>query len=236
LTSQVFIQFPFYGARLLAGADGMPPGYYLLVQLARKLPGDSRVTIRLPSILGYILSLLSVYWFARKRLPVFAGLICALLLALSPFRDLAMEARSYTLLVGFLAISAVVWQRIDDKRFMQVLFALFLTLAFSTHYLAVVAISCFGAAELRDRLVEVVDPTIATPIVGSDTVDKTNRVLAEFVPMRVEDLAPFQAVHQKFILRSDDSYDWFTKYLAEMKYHLILLSEESGSSVYIVER
>jgi uncharacterized membrane protein len=125
---------------LQAGVDGMPPGYYVLVQLARLLPGDPHVTLRLPSLLGYILSLLGVYWFARKRLPVSAGLTAVLLITLSPFRESALDARSYSLLVGFLAISAVLWQRINEKRFMTPLLALFLTLAVSSHHLAVVAI------------------------------------------------------------------------------------------------
>ena len=133
---------------LQAGVDGMPPGYYVLVQLARILPGDPHVTLRLPSILGYILSLLGVYWFARKRLPVSAGLTTVVLITLSPFRGFALEARSYALLVGFLAISAVLWQRIDEKRFMTPLLALFLTLAIASHHLAVVVISSFGIAEL----------------------------------------------------------------------------------------
>ena len=97
---------------------------------------------------GYILSLLGVYWFARKRLPVSAGLAAVLLITLSPFRGYALEARSYSLLVGLLAMSAVLWQRIDENRFMTPLLALFLTLAVSSHHLAVVALSSFGIAEL----------------------------------------------------------------------------------------
>ena len=64
---------------LQAGVDGMPLGYYVFVQLARILPGDPHVTLRLPSILGYLLTLLGVYWFARKRLPAFAGLAAVFL-------------------------------------------------------------------------------------------------------------------------------------------------------------
>ena len=442
---------------LQAGVDGMPPGYYVLVQLARLLPGDPHVTLRLPSILGYILSLLGVYWFARKRLPVSAGLTAVFLITLSPFRGYAVEARSYALLVGFLAISAVLWQRINEKRFMTPLLALFLTLAVSSHHLAVVAISSFGIAELVwtllshrirwgvwaacllatcpfvmslpsllhyraifgknfwarpglsmamstyedylgiasiwafvlilcfgllvgdsllrmmrqlreetcerefdppeiilvsnfliypvllvvltklldsgytprygwpailglvlgsvylvrtiwlksssfyllvalliafavrggmdfqtlykegltradkrwttlaelsrsetsipvvigsthayleatkyappelcDRLVRVVDADIATRLVGSDTAEKIDRLLAQFIPLRVEDLALFQAAHQKFILYSGGSWDWFTRYLVERGYHLRLLSQDGRNSLYIV--
>jgi 4-amino-4-deoxy-L-arabinose transferase-like glycosyltransferase len=129
-------------------ADGMPPGYYVFVRLARMVPGAPEFTLRLPSILGYILSLLGVYWFARKKLPVSAGLAAVLLITLSPFRCYALEARSYALLTGCLAIAAALWQRIGERRFMTPLFALFLALAVSCHYYAVVTVSLFGIAEL----------------------------------------------------------------------------------------
>jgi hypothetical protein len=150
LTFHVSSLQPFsrFWRALKAGVDGMPLGYYLLVRAARMLPGDAHVTLRLPSILGYLITLLGVYWFARKRLPAFAGLAAVFLITLSPYRWYALEARSYSLLVGFLAISAVLWQRIGERRFMTPLFALFLTLAISCHHLAVVAISAFGVAEL----------------------------------------------------------------------------------------
>lgn len=451
--------FSLLWSALQTGVDGMPPGYYALVQLARVIPGDPRVTLRLPSILGYILSLLGVYWFARKRLPASAGLAAVILMTLSPFREYALEARSYSLLVGFLAISAVLWQRIGEKRFMTPLLAVFLTLAVSSHHLAVVAVLLFGIAELtwtvlsrqirwgvwavcllatcpfflslplllqfreifgkhfwsrpswgttvstygvylgldprptvvlialfgivvgdsllrmlrkpraespersfgppeiiliggllsypallvvltkllqsgytprygwpailglvlasvylfrnvwstsssahllgalliafaaqtvydfrppaqagstrvherwtrlaelsrdepgipvvignggtfldavtyappelRNRLVQVVDADIAARLTGSDSVDQTNRLLARFIPVRVEGLAAFQAAQQRFLLCSGGQFDWFTQYLLERKYRLRLLARDAGSSIYIAER
>jgi 4-amino-4-deoxy-L-arabinose transferase-like glycosyltransferase len=133
---------------LKAGADAQPLGYYLIARAANMLPGNPLVTLRLPSILGYVMTLLGVYWFVRKRLPAIAGLAAALLIALSPLRAFALDARPYALLVGFFAISAVLWQRIGEKRFMTPLFALFLTLAVSCHAYAVVATSFFAIAEL----------------------------------------------------------------------------------------
>jgi hypothetical protein len=450
--------FSLFWRALKAGVDGMPLGYYLLVRVARMLPGDPLITLRLPSVLGYLLTLLGVYWFARKRLPAFAGLAAVLLITLSPFRAYAVEARSYTLLVGFLAISAVFWQRIGEKQCMTPLFALFLTLAVSCHHLAVAAISAFGAAELtltflsrrirwgvwaalllatfpffmnlpillryreifgenfwsrpgwtmiistydaylglgsnlalvliaffgivlsdsllrmcriargrsadehdlgpseiilvggflyfpallvvltkllhsgyaprygwpailglalglvyllravwlkpvstyllaalliafvfqrgtearnlyntsrvnepwsslaelsraepsipivfgdpvpylqaveylprelRDRLVEVLDADIAVRLIGSDTADKTTRLLAKFFPLHVEDLASFQPAYGKFILISGGPNDWFTEYLIQRKYHMMLYSKRGDDSLYIVER
>ena len=96
--------FSRFWQALVSGADGMPVGYYLIVRLVTPFSGDPHVLLRLPSILGYILTLLGVYWFARKRLPVTASMTAVLLVILSPFRGYAIEARSYSLLVGFLAI------------------------------------------------------------------------------------------------------------------------------------
>lgn len=126
----------------------MTPAFYGIVRLGSMLPGGVHLTLRLPSILGYLLSLLGVYWFVRKRLPVSAGLTAVVLMTISPYRWYATEARCYAVMVGFFAIAAVLWQRIDEKRFMTPLFAVFLALAVSCHPLAVVAISSFGFAEL----------------------------------------------------------------------------------------
>src|SRR5580658_4361437 len=133
---------------LLAGADGMPPGYYVIIRLMRLIPGDPHVILRLPSIIGYILTLLGVYWFVTKRLPAPAGLAAVILMTLSHFREYAVEARSYALMVGFLMIAAVCWQRIGERWFMTPLFAISLTLAAACHHLAVVAIAIFAASEL----------------------------------------------------------------------------------------
>ncbi len=452
--------FSLFWSALKAGVDAMPLAYYSFVRLARMLPGDPHVLVRLPSIFGYLLTLLGVYLFTRKKLPAPAGLAAALLVALSPFREYALEARSYALLVGFLAIASVFWQRIGEKRFMTPLFALFLILAVSCHYLSVVVISAFGVAELtfallsrrirwgvwtacllatlpfftclpillhiqsnfgkhfwshiswreivwtygfylgldpelhstltlalitffgmvvgasllrryrtageespvhnfspaeimlaagflyypallvaltkllrsgyvprygwpailgiiwgsvylvrsiwlksasvlllvalllaftfqdarrlalasssrlderwtrladvsrsepgipvvigsatdyleaveylppdlRDRLVEVFDADILTGLIGMDTADKTNRLLAQFVPLHVEDLGAFLTVHPKFILRSGGFGDWVPQYLVESRYSLRLISRGDDNPIYMAER
>jgi hypothetical protein len=138
---------------LESGVDAIPAFYYFMVRLAGVFPGDPHVIIRLPSILGYLLTLMGVYWFLRAKLPVAASVSAVLLITLSPFRFYAMEARSYSLLVGFLVIAAVFWQKIDQKPFMTPLFALFLALCVATHYYAIVALSSFAVAELTWTLV-----------------------------------------------------------------------------------
>lgn len=129
------------------GADGMTVTYYLLIRLARLIPGDPHVILRLPSIAGFLLAMAGVYWFTLRRLPARAALAAALLLALSPFREYALDARCYAMTVGFLAVAAALWQRIDDRRFLTPLFGLFLMLSVSIQTMAVLTIAFFGAAE-----------------------------------------------------------------------------------------
>jgi len=131
-----------------AGVDTMTPAYHVLVRIARQFPGHPQLTLRLPSILGYLLSLTGVYLFVRKKLPPIVALTGVLLMSLTPFREYAIEARSYSLLVGFLAMAAAFWQRIDEKPVMALWFAISLGAAVASHHLAVVAIGPFIVAEL----------------------------------------------------------------------------------------
>jgi hypothetical protein len=94
----------------------------------------------------------------------------------------------------------------------------------------------YAPPELRDRLVQVVDPGKAARLFGSNTSEKQNRILARFLPLRVEDLAPFQAANNRFILYSGGERDWFTQYLAASGYRMRLLSKAGDFSVFIVDR
>jgi hypothetical protein len=94
----------------------------------------------------------------------------------------------------------------------------------------------YSPPSLRARLVQVVDPSVATRLTGVDSLEKSNRLLSEFAPLRVESLASFEAAHKRFILYSGQFTEWLNQYLLEQKYQLRLLSKEDGAAVYIVER
>jgi 4-amino-4-deoxy-L-arabinose transferase-like glycosyltransferase len=135
-------------AALEAGADGMPPVYYALVQIARTLPGPPEILLRLPSILALLAVMLAAFLFLRRSLGPHAGVAGALLISLSPFREYGYEARSYAVLVGMLALAAVAWQRIGERRWMTPLFGLCLALAVACHPTAILLVAVFGLAEL----------------------------------------------------------------------------------------
>jgi hypothetical protein len=133
---------------LSAGVDGMPLFYHWLTGQISLLPLDPHIAFRLLSILGYLMSMIGVYAFVSKRFGPTLGLVAVLLLALSPFESYATEARSYAILVGLLAVAAALWQRIEEDWWFTLPFAVCLVLAVASHHLAIIALGCFGGAEL----------------------------------------------------------------------------------------
>ena len=87
-----------FGARCLC---------YAIVQLARILPGDPEIVLRLPSIFAFLLLILAALLFLRRSLGLRAGVAAALPISLSPFREFGYEARPYGLLAGMVAMAAV---------------------------------------------------------------------------------------------------------------------------------
>ena len=132
---------------LKAGVDGTPPAYYFIVQTVRRLPGDPHLLVRVPSIFGYLLTLFAVFWITRRRRSAAVSLAAVALLSLSPFREYAVEARPYGLIVGLLASAAVLWTEVDHKRYSGILLSVILALAVSCHYFVIVALAIFFVAE-----------------------------------------------------------------------------------------
>jgi hypothetical protein len=135
-----------------AGVDAMPFTYHWLTGQISLLPLDPHISFRLLSIAGYLTGMIGVYAFVGKRFGSTWGLVGALLLALSPFESYAVEARSYALLVGLLAVAAALWQRIEEGWWFTIAFAVCLGLAVASHHFAIFALGCFAAAELSTIL------------------------------------------------------------------------------------
>jgi hypothetical protein len=132
---------------LRGGADPMTPVYMSLSWAAACLPGDPHITVRLLSIVGYLMALGGTYLIVARRFSGVVAMMAVLLVALSPFRSYGMEARPYALLVGVLAVAAASWQRIGERRAAMAVFAVAMPLAASAHYYAALAIGVMGCAE-----------------------------------------------------------------------------------------
>ena len=92
----------------------------------------------------------------------------------------------------------------------------------------------YAPPDLRDRLSGIADPALEVRFDGTDTIDRTNRIVARFAPLRVRDPDAFLAANPKFLLQSGEPADWFTPYLMSQGYHLKPVSP--GFSLYLVER
>ena len=102
----------------LVKIDQHPPLYYALLHLGIKLAGDGPHDVRMLSALIGVLTIPVIFFMGRRLMDVRAGLIAALILALSPFHvRFAQEARMYTLLalnVG-LALLALAYLLTDER-------------------------------------------------------------------------------------------------------------------------
>jgi uncharacterized membrane protein len=92
-------RLPFAEMLLATAADNYPPLYNALVTLSMAVLGETELALRLPSALLGTLNILALYWVGRLAAGRPAGLLAALLLALSPYHVwYSDEARMYALL------------------------------------------------------------------------------------------------------------------------------------------
>jgi mannosyltransferase len=80
-------------------ADNYPPLHNLALFVAIKLFGDSEWSLRLPSVIFGVANIGALYWLGTMTVGRTAGLIGAIMLALSPFHFVySQEARMYSLI------------------------------------------------------------------------------------------------------------------------------------------
>ena len=133
------------------GAEASPPGYQLLLHGLIKAGADSYMLLRLPSILGALISGLCVFALLRKYLDTAIaayGTAFSLLGALSWY---AVEARPYTLVTACFAGAFLLWDGVECERpriWRVVAISLLLMLAICLHFYATLLVPCMAAMEL----------------------------------------------------------------------------------------
>ncbi len=90
--------------------DLNPPLVYWLTRLSMHLFGTGALATRMPEICGFLLFLLGTFRFVRQRMGVLYGFFAAALLLAGKSLPLAVEARPYGLLLGFLTLALCAWQ------------------------------------------------------------------------------------------------------------------------------
>ena len=133
--------------------DLNPPLSYLLTRLSLRVVPAEALACRLPEMLAFLVAMLALFTFVRRRIGTLFGLLAAALLFSSLAGEIAILARPYALLLAFFALALVSWQGAVDLRGRHRAVAL-LTLALSvtamllSHVFALLAWSALAAAEL----------------------------------------------------------------------------------------
>jgi 4-amino-4-deoxy-L-arabinose transferase-like glycosyltransferase len=149
---------------LESGADQAPPLSYLLTRASVGAFGVSRLTIRLPEVVAFLVFCVCAYLFVARRTNCTYGLVAMFLPALTAAYYYASEARAYAFVLAFGALALVCWQLATEgvRRPITVVgLALSLALATSSHYYAVLLLVPLGLGELtRTLAARRIDPPV----------------------------------------------------------------------------
>lgn len=136
---------------LTSGADLNPPLHYLAVRGAFDVFGASELSLRLPSVLGYVIMSLCLYAFAARRVAPACAWAAATFPLLTQAYGYSHEGRPYGLVLGFTGLALLAWQAAAEgpRRVPAlVLMALALAAGVSTHFFAVLIFVPIGMGEL----------------------------------------------------------------------------------------
>jgi len=139
-------QAPTFGKMLewTRTIDLNPPLYYIAARLTFHFMHPGPASVRLPSMIAFAVATSCLYQFVRRRLTPLYGTLAALVLLSSSFNLYSYEARPYAMVLGFMGIVALSWQRaIEAKKPRSWLALLFIVLGgfgmLLSHVLAAVA-------------------------------------------------------------------------------------------------
>jgi len=131
---------------LSQAADTSGPVFYALVRMTAGW-AEPELAYRLVPVLASTITCAALYLFARRDLGATAGLTAVFMMMLSSLHHgFDVEARPYSLMVMFVAIAALAWQRASSWAWAVVL-GLAAALAVGTHYYSIFAGIPFVIAE-----------------------------------------------------------------------------------------
>jgi mannosyltransferase len=129
----------------LSATDNNPPLFYLILHYWMMLAGDSAFAVRLPSAMAGVLAVPVMYRVGTLLFDRRAGLLAALILALSAYHvRYAQEARAYGLMVFLTLLSFYFFARLirgDAHRYASVGYVVCTTLLMYTHFYGVLFVA-----------------------------------------------------------------------------------------------
>ena len=160
---------------LAAGGEQVPFFYYFIVWNCLKVLGTSELTVRLPSFVGFLIGLLSIFFFLRGAVGSSYAAIGAMLPMTTIYSRFLYEGRPYGVILGFAGLALCSWKAANRSRWRRAALA---CLAFSLfvlpgiHYFSVLVIFPLVIGEFcRARTPRSVDVLpiaiiVAAPAVG----------------------------------------------------------------------
>jgi hypothetical protein len=134
---------------LVDGGDIHPPLDYWLRHLSMRMLGGSELAFRAPSIAGFWLGSIAVFWFVARRTSPLYGLIGMLAPLTTVAYEYAFEARAYAFLLAAAGGALVSWQYAAEGRRIALLpLALCLAAAVYLHYFGILLCVPLAAGEL----------------------------------------------------------------------------------------
>ncbi len=152
----ILLKAPFGQMNQMIFDDVHPPLYYWLAKPWAAVFGYTPFGIRTFSLAMGVATIMSIYWIGNKMFNQKAGLLAAMITAISPFAiEYSQEARMYALF-GFLFLWAIwfFYQSIETgKTKYYVLWGIFSGLSFYTHYLALFFFVLFYITHIVYRVI-----------------------------------------------------------------------------------
>ena len=142
-------------AALARGADPNPPLSHWLASLTMRAFGANSFAARLPFMLAGVAGLFALFAFLRRRIPPLYAATGVLLFMSTAAFDYFFEARSYSLILAFSALSLFFWQEAAEGRrpvWSSVALGVALAAGISSNYFAVLAFFPIAAGELVRNL------------------------------------------------------------------------------------
>src|SRR6201996_9538872 len=129
-----------------------PLVFHVLAHACTKIFGPTALALRLPSIFGFLLMQVCIFFATRVIAGSRAALIAMAFPAFTATLFYAPEARPYGLLLGFYALAFLAWQtatrRSDQRLVALVVLAIAVALTLNTHYFGILILVPLWLAEL----------------------------------------------------------------------------------------
>ncbi|MFB3779724.1 MAG: hypothetical protein ACE141_19045 [Bryobacteraceae bacterium] len=135
---------------LSAGADSLPPGFYILLKGVANVFGSGHLPMRCASIAAFYVFFLSSFWILRPDTGGPVAVSASALLLLTGAAGFATVARPYSIMAACFGLAAVTWHRSsagERPRWRAMLIAIPLAVAVFVHFYSVLMAVSFGLVE-----------------------------------------------------------------------------------------